>query len=238
MQQCSPDPCLPILLQCLWPLGLARMYMLGFLGVCTSLIASVCCLHASPRRRDQLTRLESTWSHPKAQKRGKRKLPTPDLDAIEDVEERRRQRRLVKNRNTAAASRCAQLPEHLCFLNVRTVLPVGICAKLAGSETVTRLVRNRNTRAASRWAWVWCSVPDTAWHLESNTAPACFLHGGLLTRCPLALHARPLSGCNNVRAYREIHVRSACVAKLDLKLSQTTRPGAKTALCTNSSASV
>ena len=42
-------------------------------------------------------------------KRGKRKLPLPDLDAIQDVEERRRQRRLIKNRNTAAASRCIPL---------------------------------------------------------------------------------------------------------------------------------
>ncbi|BDA51586.1 hypothetical protein COCOBI_19-1420 [Coccomyxa sp. Obi] len=38
-------------------------------------------------------------------KRGKKKLPLPDLDAIKDPDERRRQRRLVKNRNTAAASR-------------------------------------------------------------------------------------------------------------------------------------
>lgn len=38
-------------------------------------------------------------------KRGKKKLPVPDLDAIKDPSERRRQRRLVKNRNTAAASR-------------------------------------------------------------------------------------------------------------------------------------
>lgn len=84
---------------------------------------------------------------------GKQKLPTPDLDAIEDEEERRRQRRLVKNRNTAA-SRCAQLPGLFCFLNVGTVLAVGVCAESAGSQTVTHLVRNRNTMAASRWAWV------------------------------------------------------------------------------------
>lgn len=38
--------------------------------------------------------------------RGKKKLPVPDLDAINDLAERRRQRRLIKNRNTAAASRC------------------------------------------------------------------------------------------------------------------------------------
>jgi hypothetical protein len=37
--------------------------------------------------------------------RGKRKLPVPDLDSIEDPAERRKQRRLLKNRNTAAASR-------------------------------------------------------------------------------------------------------------------------------------
>ena len=42
-------------------------------------------------------------------KSGKRKLPLPDLDAIQDVEERRRQRRLIKNCNTAAASRYISL---------------------------------------------------------------------------------------------------------------------------------
>ena len=50
-------------------------------------------------------------------KRGKRKLPLPDLDAIKDVEERRRQRRLIKNRNTAAASRCISL-----FLSCQALL--------------------------------------------------------------------------------------------------------------------
>ena len=45
MQQCSPDPCLPVLLQCLWPLGLARMYTRGFQGISKSLIAeSVACM--------------------------------------------------------------------------------------------------------------------------------------------------------------------------------------------------
>ena len=37
---------------------------------------------------------------------GKRK-PEPQLDAISDVQERRKQRRLSKNRATAAVSRCA-----------------------------------------------------------------------------------------------------------------------------------
>ena len=36
---------------------------------------------------------------------GKRK-PCPDLNSIEDVQERRKQRRLAKNRATAAVSRC------------------------------------------------------------------------------------------------------------------------------------
>lgn len=46
--------------------------------------------------------------------RGKKKLPVPDLDAIDDPEERRRQRRLVKNRNTAAASRQAPISASQC----------------------------------------------------------------------------------------------------------------------------
>ena len=37
---------------------------------------------------------------------GKRK-PCPDLNSIEDMQERRKQRRLAKNRATAAVSRCA-----------------------------------------------------------------------------------------------------------------------------------
>ncbi|CAL8465671.1 g5207 [Coccomyxa elongata] len=49
---------------------------------------------------------ESSGSPQQApKKRGKKKLPVPDLEAIKDPDERRRQRRLVKNRNTAAASR-------------------------------------------------------------------------------------------------------------------------------------
>ena len=36
---------------------------------------------------------------------GKRK-PCPDLNSIEDMQERRKQRRLAKNRATAAVSRC------------------------------------------------------------------------------------------------------------------------------------
>ncbi len=39
-------------------------------------------------------------------RRGKRKLPEVDFSAIEDPAELRLQRRLVKNRRTAAASRC------------------------------------------------------------------------------------------------------------------------------------
>ena len=50
---------------------------------------------------------------------GKRK-PCPDLNTIEDVQERRKQRRLAKNRATAAVSRCwletlQYLPWHLLF---------------------------------------------------------------------------------------------------------------------------
>ena len=37
--------------------------------------------------------------------KAKRKKPTPNLDAIDDPAERRKQRRLAKNRATAAVSR-------------------------------------------------------------------------------------------------------------------------------------
>lgn len=42
-----------------------------------------------------------------AQSKGRRRIPTPDLDAIEDPAERRRQQRLAKTRATAAVARCA-----------------------------------------------------------------------------------------------------------------------------------
>jgi hypothetical protein len=45
--------------------------------------------------------------------KGKRKKPTPDLEAIEDPAERRKQRRLAKNRATAAVSRFLPLPSVL-----------------------------------------------------------------------------------------------------------------------------
>ena len=41
------------------------------------------------------------------QRRAKRKKDAPDLEAIDDIAERRKQRRLAKNRATAAVSRCA-----------------------------------------------------------------------------------------------------------------------------------
>ena len=40
------------------------------------------------------------------QRRAKRKKDAPDLEAIDDIAERRKQRRLAKNRATAAVSRC------------------------------------------------------------------------------------------------------------------------------------
>jgi hypothetical protein len=43
-----------------------------------------------------------------AQSKGRRRIPTPDLDAIEDPLERRRQQRLAKTRANAAATRCAR----------------------------------------------------------------------------------------------------------------------------------
>jgi hypothetical protein len=41
-----------------------------------------------------------------AAKKGRKKVEPVDLDAIEDPQERKRQRRLQKNRRTAATSRC------------------------------------------------------------------------------------------------------------------------------------
>ncbi len=46
--------------------------------------------------------------------KAKRKKPTPNLDAIDDPQERRKQRRLAKNRATAAVSRCSHY--HAAFL--------------------------------------------------------------------------------------------------------------------------
>ena len=61
---------------------------------------------------------EATDPSGSADSRGKRKKPTVDLSSIEDPAERRKQRRLAKNRATAAVSRCALLlPEkhrHAC----------------------------------------------------------------------------------------------------------------------------
>ncbi len=42
----------------------------------------------------------------KAAKKGRKKVEPVDLDAIEDPQERKRQRRLQRNRLTAASSRC------------------------------------------------------------------------------------------------------------------------------------
>ena len=44
-----------------------------------------------------------------ADSRRKKRKPAPDLAAIEDPAERRKQRRLAKNRATAAVSRCADI---------------------------------------------------------------------------------------------------------------------------------
>lgn len=49
---------------------------------------------------------EVSGSESPPRRRGKRKLPVPDFSAIEDPAELRLQKRLVKNRRTAAASRC------------------------------------------------------------------------------------------------------------------------------------
>lgn len=47
----------------------------------------------------------ASLEEPPRPRRGKRKIPVPDWDAIEDPDELRLQKRLVKNRRTAAASR-------------------------------------------------------------------------------------------------------------------------------------
>ncbi len=59
------------------------------------------------------------------QRKAKRKKEVPDLDAIDDIAERRKQRRLAKNRATAAVSRYAARAA-ACFIYVRgcTVLSI------------------------------------------------------------------------------------------------------------------
>ena len=64
---------------------------------------------AGPSSAAQGNASDGSGEKKESRKRGKKKLPVPDLDAIKDPNERRRQRRLVKNRNTAAASRQAIL---------------------------------------------------------------------------------------------------------------------------------
>ena len=53
---------------------------------------------------------ELSGSGPPPRRKGKRKLPMPDFSVIEDPAELRLQKRLVKNRRTAAASRCISGP--------------------------------------------------------------------------------------------------------------------------------
>lgn len=74
------------------------------------------CMLALPRRPSPAGEQTETprASHPSssaaaadAQSKGRRRIPTPDLDAIEDPAERRRQQRLAKTRATAAIARCA-----------------------------------------------------------------------------------------------------------------------------------
>ena len=57
----------------------------------------------------------STGGQRKDPRIGKRK-PCPDLNTIEDMQERRKQRRLAKNRATAAVSRCALITSGLAKL--------------------------------------------------------------------------------------------------------------------------
>ena len=45
-------------------------------------------------------------SGPTGRRKGRKKVPPVDLSRVTDPEERKRQRRLMKNRETAAASRC------------------------------------------------------------------------------------------------------------------------------------
>ncbi|KAK2077953.1 hypothetical protein QBZ16_003821 [Prototheca wickerhamii] len=61
-------------------------------------------------------------SGPTGRRKGRKKVPPVDLSRVTDPEERKRQRRLMKNRETAAASRCVvskrglPLPEELAAL--------------------------------------------------------------------------------------------------------------------------
>jgi len=55
---------------------------------------------------------------------GKRK-PCPDLNSIEDMQERRKQRRLAKNRATAAVSRCGLGHRQACQVAASGVERVG-----------------------------------------------------------------------------------------------------------------
>ena len=57
-----------------------------------------------------MTSTEPTDRSGSGDSRRKRKKPAPDLAAIEDPAERRKQRRLAKNRATAAVSRCGHAP--------------------------------------------------------------------------------------------------------------------------------
>lgn len=75
-------------------------------------------------------------------RRGKRKLPLPDLDAIQDVEERRRQRRLIKNRNTAAASRCIPLSFTCAIPGLLTSILVELQLSICGFIALTNIVSN------------------------------------------------------------------------------------------------
>ncbi|CAL8465675.1 g5211 [Coccomyxa elongata] len=59
----------------------------------------------SAKEENKMGTAQVALGEPPQQRRGKRKLPVPDLDAIEDPAELRVQRRLLKNRRTAAASR-------------------------------------------------------------------------------------------------------------------------------------
>ncbi|BDA51582.1 hypothetical protein COCOBI_19-1380 [Coccomyxa sp. Obi] len=61
--------------------------------------------YGSAKEGNTMGTAEASAGEPPQRRRGKRKLPVPDLDAIEDPVELRLQRRLLKNRRTAAASR-------------------------------------------------------------------------------------------------------------------------------------
>ncbi|CAD7696143.1 unnamed protein product [Ostreobium quekettii] len=79
---------------------------------------------------------------------GKRRKPEPDLSKIEDPEERRRQRRLAKNRNTAAVSRqrkkaqLLSLEERVKQLEVdNSALKYWLAQRWAGCESGAALLR-------------------------------------------------------------------------------------------------